>query len=62
MTIHLITISMILMVVFSPFDIHQAMGFLLIPFTLYYAMLSQMKEHPVVNDVMMLIFAVALCL
>ena len=62
MTIHLITISMILMMVFSPFDIHQAMGFMLIPFTLYYALLSQMKEHPVVNDVMMLIFAVALCL
>ena len=62
MTIHLITISTLMMMVFSPFDIHQAMGFMLIPFTLYNAMLSQMKEHPVINDVMMLIFAVALCL
>ncbi|MBO4655246.1 MAG: hypothetical protein J5644_06850 [Bacteroidales bacterium] len=62
LTIHLITITTLLLMVFSPFDIHQAMGFMLIPFTLYYAMLSQMKEHPVVNDVMMLIFAVALCL
>jgi len=61
-TIHLITISMLLMMIFSPFDIHQSVGFLLIPFTLYYAMLSQMKEHPFVNDIMMLIFAVALCL
>lgn len=61
-TIHLITVSMLLMMIFSPFDIHQSVGFLLIPFTLYYAMLSQMKEHPFVNDIMMLIFAVALCL
>lgn len=61
-TIHLITISTLLMMIFSPFDIHQSVGFLLIPFTLYYAMLSQMKEHPFVNDLMMLIFVVALCL
>ena len=61
-TIHLITFSMLMMMIFSPFDIHQSVGFLLIPFTLYYAMLSQMKEHPFVNDLMMLIFVVALCL
>lgn len=62
MTIHLIAITSLLMMVFAPFDIHRSMGFLLIPMTLYYAMLSQMKEHPYVNDFMMLIFAVALCL
>lgn len=61
-TIYLITISTLLMMIFSPFDVHQSVGFLLIPFTLYYAMLSQVKEHPFVNDIMMLIFAIALCL
>lgn len=62
MTIHLITITTLLMMVFSPYDIHRSMGFVIIPMTLYYAMLSQMKEHPIVNDFMMLIFAVSLCL
>lgn len=61
-TIHLITMSCLLLMVFSPFDFHHAVGFLLIPMTLYYSMLSQMKEHPLVNDFMMLIFVVALCL
>ena len=61
-TIHLITMSCLLLMVFSPFDIHQAVGFLLIPMSLYYSMLSQMKEHPFINDIMMLIFVVALCL
>lgn len=62
LTIHLITFCMLLMFFFSPFDVHQAVGFLILPMTLYYAMLSQIKQHPFVNDVMMLIFAVALCL
>ena len=61
-TIHLITMSTLLLMAFSPFDFHQAVGFLLIPMTLYYSMLSQMKEHPFINDLMMLIFVVALCL
>ena len=61
-TIHLITMSCLLLMVFSPFDIHQAVGFLIIPMSLYYSMLSQMKEHTFINDIMMLIFAVALCL
>jgi hypothetical protein len=61
-TIHLITMSCLLLMVFSPFDIHQAVGFLIIPMSLYYSMLSQMKEHTFINDIMMLIFVVALCL
>lgn len=61
-TIHLITMSTLLLMAFSPFDFHQAVGFLLIPMTLYYSMLSQMKEHPFINDLMMLIYVVALCL
>lgn len=61
-TIHLITICVLLMFFFSPFDIHQATGFLILPMTLYYAMLSQIKQHALVNDMVMLIFAVALCL
>lgn len=62
LTIHLIMISTLLLLIFSPFGIRQSMGFLVLPMSLYYAMLSQIKQHSVANDLMMLIFAVALCL
>ncbi len=62
LTIHLIMISCILMMVFSPFDVHYSIVVLLFPMTLYYAMLSQIKRHSLINDIMMLIFVAALCL
>lgn len=62
LTIHLMLLTMLLIMIFSPFDIHQSMGFLLIPMTLYFTMLSQLKSHRLVNDFMILVFLVALCL
>lgn len=61
-TIHLMMLTMLLMMIFSPMDVHHSVGFLLIPATLYFTMLSQLKYHRLINDLMILVFFVALCL
>lgn len=61
-TIHLLTVTTLLLMVFSPFNIHQSMGFMVLPWCMYCSMISQIKQHPFFNDIVMLIYVVALCL
>lgn len=60
--IHLLTFTGILMMLFSPYPIHDAIAYLIVPISLYYAMLSQLKSHRIANDIIMVLFIIALCL
>ncbi|MCQ2272443.1 MAG: DUF6427 family protein [Bacteroidales bacterium] len=61
-TINVMTISCILMFVFSPYDIKQSVVFLMLPIIFYFTILSQLNKNRLVNDFIVLLYIVSLCL
>lgn len=60
--IHVAFFINILLIVFSPFNFHEALYFLIYPITLYFSMLSQQKDRRALNSILMTGFIIALCL
>lgn len=61
-TLNLMTISCLLMFIFSPFSIRRSVLFFFPPMVMYFSILSQMKKNRWMNDIIFVIFIIALCL